>query len=306
VVMFTINGANVADEPAEKIAVIFNATKDQKQVSLPEGEWIVCVDDEEAGNEELFRVPSGTTVYVDGISAMVLVQNKPAVKNENTDKEYATLAEALADVREGQTLQLQTDVKTTDLTITGGITLDLNGNTLKTDSIAVFGNLVDTGIEKGLLKAPQDSVMLQKDNAYMTVWVGDGYILNEMKMDYVKMAEPGNYVFKTMFKPSFGKLNESEYIAKKYFADETASSDNGIEIILRLSWINGSGNQVSQDFLYNDELVQKVYSDPESRTVFTLGVTRLASDADVDIQMVVRSNLTKVEICSEEVLTYTN
>ena len=119
------------------------------------------------------------------------------------------------------------------------------------------------------------------------------------------MADPGDYVFKTLFKPSFGKLNADTYIADTYFTDKTAASDNGIEIILRLSWINGSGNRVSQDFLYSDDLVRKVYSDEESRTVFTLSITKLASDADVDIRMIVRSNITSVEMASEK-LTYSN
>ena len=84
VVQFVINGqkhingnegnGTVADEVSDGIVVIFNATTSSKNVNLPNGEWKVCIDNDNAGAEGI-RTVSGS-VNVAGISAMVLVQGK--------------------------------------------------------------------------------------------------------------------------------------------------------------------------------------------------------------------------------------
>ena len=73
VVMFTIDAANAGDI-SDSIVVIFNANKSAKNVTLPAGEWSVCVNGTQAGTDVLATV-SGS-VSVDGISAMVLVQGE--------------------------------------------------------------------------------------------------------------------------------------------------------------------------------------------------------------------------------------
>ena len=73
VVLFTIDGA-AAGDISDSIAVIFNATDSAKTVTLPTGEWSVCVNGTQAGTDVIETV-SGT-VSVDGISAMVLVQGQ--------------------------------------------------------------------------------------------------------------------------------------------------------------------------------------------------------------------------------------
>ena len=74
VVMFTIDGTSVNDS-ADTIVVIFNANSTAKTVSLPEGEWKVCINGEKAGTAAL-STASGS-VSVAGISAMVLTQGEP-------------------------------------------------------------------------------------------------------------------------------------------------------------------------------------------------------------------------------------
>ena len=52
--------------------IVFNPNTSAKEITLPEGEWNICINAEDAGTESL-GVVSGT-VTVDAISALVLVQ----------------------------------------------------------------------------------------------------------------------------------------------------------------------------------------------------------------------------------------
>lgn len=71
VTAFRITGG-VNDETADAIYIIFNPNEESKTITLPEGNWNVCINGETAGAETIETV-SGT-VDVDAISAMVLVQ----------------------------------------------------------------------------------------------------------------------------------------------------------------------------------------------------------------------------------------
>ena len=73
VVMFTIDGV-AAGDISDSIVVIFNATNSAKTVTLPTGEWSVCINATQAGTDVIETVTS--SVSVDGISAMVLVQGE--------------------------------------------------------------------------------------------------------------------------------------------------------------------------------------------------------------------------------------
>ena len=77
VVAYTINGG-INGETAESIYAIFNANSTAKTVTLPEGEWHICVNKNEAGVYSLGTV-SGT-VSVDAISAMILVKGDVEAK----------------------------------------------------------------------------------------------------------------------------------------------------------------------------------------------------------------------------------
>ena len=71
-VSFWIDGRNVTDETHDSIYVIFNANTTAQTVELPAGSWDVCINGTTAGTATIKTV-SGS-VKVDGISAMVLVQ----------------------------------------------------------------------------------------------------------------------------------------------------------------------------------------------------------------------------------------
>ena len=78
---YQIDAAGVEGETAESIICVYNPNADKTTVSLPEGDWYVCVNKAEAGIYALSKV-SGS-VDVESVSAMILVkgnvQAKPGV-----------------------------------------------------------------------------------------------------------------------------------------------------------------------------------------------------------------------------------
>ena len=75
---YQINTADIEGETAEGIICIYNATANAATVTLPEGEWNVCVNKAEAGVYALSKV-SGS-VSVEGVSAMILVKGNVEAK----------------------------------------------------------------------------------------------------------------------------------------------------------------------------------------------------------------------------------
>ena len=71
VVAYNINGG-VNGEKAEAIFAAFNATKSAATVTLPEGEWHICVNGEDAGVTSLGTATG--TVSIDAQSALILVK----------------------------------------------------------------------------------------------------------------------------------------------------------------------------------------------------------------------------------------
>ena len=78
VVAFDIKGG-VNGEVAEGLYVIFNANQAETKVTLPDGEWKVCINAESAGTTALATVSGEVTV--DAISSMVLVKGETVDKN---------------------------------------------------------------------------------------------------------------------------------------------------------------------------------------------------------------------------------
>lgn len=70
VVAYTIDKPDET-EGFEKLCIIYNANKEETEVTIPEGEWKIYVDKEHAGTEVLDTI-KGNVVKLQGISAMVL------------------------------------------------------------------------------------------------------------------------------------------------------------------------------------------------------------------------------------------
>lgn len=84
VVGYTIEN-NANDDTAEKIAVVFNGSRNAVDVTLPTGIWEICVNDKTAGTASLGTVQG--TISVPGISAIVLVQGDDTIVKAETKTE---------------------------------------------------------------------------------------------------------------------------------------------------------------------------------------------------------------------------
>lgn len=81
VTAFHITGG-VNEETADAIYIIFNPNEETTDITLPEGDWNVYVNAQDAGTEILETVTG--TVTVDAISAMVLAQESAEAAEEPT------------------------------------------------------------------------------------------------------------------------------------------------------------------------------------------------------------------------------
>ena len=77
---FEISGG-VNGEESDGLYVIFNPRSETASIPLPEGQWTVCINAEDAGTTPLDTVEG--TVSVDPISAMVLVKDRASVQNSD-------------------------------------------------------------------------------------------------------------------------------------------------------------------------------------------------------------------------------
>ncbi len=100
VIAYTINNSPNG-ETAKALCMVFNANKTATTVAIPEGEWNVYVKGDKAGTEILETI-SGSTVTVDPISALVLVQEdaKAASAEADTTDTADTTQETITTAKE--------------------------------------------------------------------------------------------------------------------------------------------------------------------------------------------------------------
>lgn len=95
VIAFEMKGGANGDS-ADGIYFIFNANREEKQVTLPEGNWDVYINGEKAGTEVLETI-SGTAT-IEPISALILVKGDGEAPDENDE----TIEVEPADTQNGE------------------------------------------------------------------------------------------------------------------------------------------------------------------------------------------------------------
>ncbi len=85
VVAYTIDGA-ANGEVADELLIIYNGNKETAEVTIPDGEWQVCINAKSAGTAVIEKV-SGGKVSVEGISCMALVKGATSVGDEAGDSD---------------------------------------------------------------------------------------------------------------------------------------------------------------------------------------------------------------------------
>lgn len=148
---------------------------------------------------------------------------------------------------------LQTDVDGTgnDLVLKSGKTLDLAGCTLTVDSLVALkgANVIDS-VGGGKLVA-KDGISLDKNNTYVPVKDGNGYVFYQAFANTSEKAglTAGVNSLSYADKPTLKTNEQGENVANALFANGAA--DNGISLVYRLSW-TVEGKTVTMDVAFSD------------------------------------------------------
>ena len=203
---------------------------------------------------------------------------------------FATLADAIAAAKAGETIKLVANVKVDGTVLLNkGITLDLNGYVLEAEYLVAFnGNIVDDSEKSGLLKVAQSNISLSKDNArYMPIYssADEGFVFAKTEMKYLKDTTHENG-FKILFRPTSNGKFYGNTATDILAADTTGLS--GLYYIVRLSWIK-DGTEQTQDFVYTAERISKITA--TTGNVLTLTVNDVTDYSDLKATVIVKSDL---------------
>ena len=157
---------------------------------------------------------------------------------------YPTLTKALAAAKNGATVTLLADQTADVLSIDPGVTLNLNGKTVKARQVTSFGDIIDSSEDNtGRLNIEdRKNSLIQKGNDQLPVKTETGYAFVEVTgfNQKVKDAE-SKYIFQPLFEEDAHDLLLAE--------------DTGVSIIVRVSW-NYNGEPDHRDFVFSDEMVK--------------------------------------------------
>ena len=222
--------------------------------------------------------------------------------NVDTGISYQTLEEALAAAKEGQTVQLLADCSANTVTVTPGITLDLNGKNL-TASYAVAMNtahIIDT-VGTGSLITGEKNVVLHESNAMFPVYTGSAYVFTKAGF---AVRQDKSYTGDGM------KIQAMAYPVNMKVVDllKNGGTDNNVQVVIKLSWTTADGTG-SQDFTFTDEVVKQVYSSNRGSwssysKMFSMVITGFENIDNLKANVMLVSD-TNVEYVSSQTLSIT-
>ncbi|MBO5402358.1 MAG: hypothetical protein J6A85_04195 [Clostridia bacterium] len=216
------------------------------------------------------NVENLTVNYVDGTYVVVGF----VAKNESTGATYATLADALAAAKAGETVKLLANAEESILMIPAGVTLNLNGNYITAGNVLSFGNVIDNnGTTDGLggINITNDRtkalVQLQKDNTYLPLYDAANGCYRFYSYEVMVLSNKVPTTDAVTFRYRI-RLSTAE--AYRLLAD---SANSGIEFNINVSWTglenadsliyNVSGDKISQ---YANEAYEQVVNGEKTAT----------------------------------------
>ncbi len=248
-----------------------------------------------AGSPEQFGLP-------------VLTTGEAAIGNV----EYATVADAFEVVKNGETIRLLKNVTVGQIIIPAGITLNLNGKTMKADYVLGLNDsqLIDSTAPAvvGKIIVAKKNMALSKDNEYLPVYdaAAGAYLFTRLLHSHA--------IDNTGVRPiySTGPLVK-EYV-HPLLNTESVVAASGVDVIIRLTWTDSDGQYTgSQDYAYFDHSIARVIASyytwngtvKYDDAFFARFVgTEIASGVGVLVSTVVKSN-TGVEMESEKLSLFT-
>ena len=164
--------------------------------------------------------------------------------NENTGVVYGDVLDAVYDANAGETVVMMKDFTVRDISVYEDITLDLNGYSLTSTYVNVYGDIVDSSEDNsGRLIVEERRVMFKNNNKQIPMKTDSGYAFVEIEKFNIGMQTSNKLVFQPFFE-TFGR----ELLAN-------GGSALGVSIQVQLTWTVGSETR-TQIVTYNDQLVQ--------------------------------------------------
>ncbi|MBQ6947949.1 MAG: discoidin domain-containing protein, partial [Clostridia bacterium] len=173
------------------------------------------------------------------------------------EKFFTTLEAALDAAKDGDTVKLCADVATTRLMIAGGVTLDLNGQTLTADYLVGFNGavLMDSAEDgSGKLTIAKENLALPKNNPYLPVYDEESgrYLFTRVKNDRFELTDEGG-------KPKYSTSPMLKEYVHSLMNSEAKAAESGVDVIIRLTWSDSEGQyQGNQDYIYFDNSIAQV------------------------------------------------
>lgn len=240
-------------------------------------DWDVefAVSAQALGTYGITTVEMPASVVVKEVNGFYILGEIVAYHDDNDNRvldegelSFETVAEALAAATSGEIVVLLADTSEATMMVMPGITLDLNGYELTVGYAVTFktANIVDNTEGDGLLKIGMSNLILQKSNAMIPVYNGEGYVFGTMvsAMSFKKQGD--NQALVTMVPAPALAITE-------LFKDGAA--DNNTKIVIRLTWTAGEGDKAttkSQDIVINEEHVKTVFQSHGGGSVTNFGL----------------------------------
>ena len=212
-----------------------------------------------------------------GCGKVRVVENVVATVDGNL---YGDMAEAVADARTGSIIKLMTDVTVTELAVKNA-TLDLNGFVLTADvfNSAVSGNIIDTSPQQtGRLNCAD--VALAGNNTQLPVTYQDSICL--CPVDFTQWVEPVD-VDTTKVKFYF-----TQRAAQTIIDDAVKAGNTEVDVLLKLTWTDGTGTAKEKTVSFGSELVKK-YAEKWNGRVFVATVHGTAGISNLQMAYQVTS-----------------
>ena len=207
------------------------------------------------GLEHIDLTDGGKIVYEE-------ITRDPVAQIGNTT--YASIEEALAAAKAGDTVTLLADAETSVLVVASGVTLDLGTYNLTADYIVAFnGGYINAKTNSGSLTVPRGNLILNEGVAngsytILPVWdpTENVYKFSNF-MAYTDNNKRKLRAYETEGRIEFQFTHIASTAINSSLLADNGSSDNGVSVIVRLEWKNEDGTAY-QNFVFNDGFVKTV------------------------------------------------
>ena len=170
-----------------------------------------------------------------------------------------------------------------DLILKSGKTLDLNGKTLTVDSLSALGGAkVKDTVGGGKVVVADGNLALQADNGYLPIKIDGGYAFSNVEKFNHEFRDAATGTLMYAARPSLGAADNTAYLSD-------GAANNGLSIMIRLTWTNSSGTTTTMDVPCSEDDIKTVYA-ADSTDAFVLTVTGVDGVNNLEVATVVCSD----------------